>query len=142
MPITAPAARDHTSAAHVISQSMVAQRADTAEELRQQIRQTARSDWELVCVLGDNGRLWGTLMAAELLVMADPTVLGGVAFQEQPRVLAGTDQEKMASIGAWNFNCPRQGTSKARQVWRPAYGGQKRVEFAPAPSYCPGWAGP
>ena len=87
MPITAPAARDHTSAAHVISQSMVAQRADTAEELRQQIRQTARSDWELVCVLGDNGRLWGTLMAAELLVMADPTVLGGVAFQEQPRVL-------------------------------------------------------
>jgi hypothetical protein len=90
------------------------------------IRQTARSDWELVCVLGDNGRLWGTLMAAELLVMADHTVLGGVAFQEQPRVLAGTDQQKMASIGAW----------------RPAYGGQKRVELAPAPSHCPGWAGP
>ena len=98
MPTISQAPNYETSAAHVNLQSMVAQRTDTAGELRRRIRQLARSDWELVCVIGDDGRLLGTLTAAELLVMADRTVLGDVAHPEQARVLADTDQEKMASI--------------------------------------------
>ena len=94
---TAPALKGETSAELVDLQSMVAQRTDTAEELRTQIRRMARTDWELVCVVGEDGRLLGTLTAAELLVLADDTVLGGAVHPGQPRVMASTDQEKTAS---------------------------------------------
>jgi magnesium transporter len=97
-PDPAPAPKDESSAAHVNAQSVLARRTDTAAAVRQRIRQMARSDWELVCVIGDDGCLLGTLTAAQLLVMADHVVVGSVALQEQPRVLADTDQEKMASI--------------------------------------------
>ena len=77
---------------------MLAKSSDTAEAVRQQVRRQGRTDWELVCVIGDDGRLLGTLTAAELVVLPDDTALGGVAHPEQPRVAADTDQEKMASI--------------------------------------------
>ena len=94
--VTAP--HRETSADHVDPRAVVAQRTDTAEELRQHIRRRARPDWELVCVLGDDERLFGTLTAAELLALPDDAVLGDVVDPERPRVLSSTDQEKMASI--------------------------------------------
>lgn len=92
-----PSSRE-TSADHVHPHSVLANAVDTADVVRQQLRQQGRSDWELVCVIGGDGRLLGTLTAAELLVLPDETVLGGVVRQDQPRVLSDTDQEKLASI--------------------------------------------
>jgi magnesium transporter len=97
-PEPAPATARETCADHVEPHSVLARRGDTAQALRQQLRRQARSDWELVCVIGDDGRLLGTLTAAELLVLPDDTVLGTVANSEQPRVLSSTDREKAASI--------------------------------------------
>ena len=93
-----PAPKSETSADHVDPNAVVARRAHTAAAVRQRIRDQARSDWELVCVIDDNERLLGTLTAAELLALPDETVLGDVVDPERPRVTADTDQEKMASI--------------------------------------------
>ena len=95
---TPPSAKRETSADHVNPNPVVARRGDTAAAVRQRIRDGARSDWELVCVIGHDERLLGTLTAAELLAFPDDTVLGDVVNPEQPRVLFDTDQEKMASI--------------------------------------------
>ena len=77
---------------------VVARADDTAQAVRQQIRRDARTDWELVCVLGDGGRYLGSLTAAELLVLPGDTVLGGAVKAGQPRVAPATDQEKVASV--------------------------------------------
>ena len=77
---------------------MLANPGDTAEAVRQQLRGKGRSDWELVCVIGDDGRLLGTLTAAELLVLPADKAVGGALQPDRPRVLADIDQEKMASI--------------------------------------------
>ena len=93
-----PTLKSETSADHVNPNAVVALRAHTAAAVRQRIRDQARSDWELVCVIDDDERLLGTLTAAELLALPDETVLGDVVDPERPRVTADTDQEKMASI--------------------------------------------
>ncbi len=97
-PAPAPGPSRETSADHVAAHSVLARCGDTAHALRQQIRQQARSDWELVCVIGDDACLIGTLTAAELLLLPDDAVMGAMAQPEQARVLSSTDQEKMASI--------------------------------------------
>lgn len=95
---TAQPPNRETSADRVDRHPVLAHPGDTAEVVREQIQRQARSDWELVCVIGDDGRLLGTLTAAELLVLPDATALGGVMRQDTPRVLSDTDQEKMASV--------------------------------------------
>ena len=87
-----------TSADHVDRRPLLARPADTAEMVRQQLRSQRRSDWELVCVIGDDGDLLGTLTAAELLALPDDTALGAVVHRDQPRIRSDADQEKMASI--------------------------------------------
>ncbi len=87
-----------SSADRADTHPVLAKPGDTAQAVRQQIRQQGRSDWELVCVIGDDGCLLGTLTAAELLVLPDDAALGGALHPGQPRVVADTDQEKMASI--------------------------------------------
>src|SRR5688572_28141087 len=89
----------HESSAHRVNpHAVLAHPGDTAEAVRRQIRRQARTDWELVCVIGDDGRLLGTLTAPELLVLSDDTIVGDVARAEPPLVRSDTDQEKMASI--------------------------------------------
>jgi magnesium transporter len=95
----APQTRAHeTAARRVEPQSVRARSSDTARAVRQQIAQQGHADWELVCVIGDDGRLLGTLTAAELLALADDASIGGAVKPGGPRVAAYTDQEKMASI--------------------------------------------
>ncbi|MES2715865.1 MAG: magnesium transporter [Pseudomonadota bacterium] len=89
---------DETAAGRVAPRRLVAGAADTAGHLRQQLRADGRSDWELLCVVDDQGRLLGTLSAAELLVLADTQVLADVAHRDRPAVRADTDQEEMASV--------------------------------------------
>ncbi len=87
-----------TAADHAAARAVSARAGDTADAVRQQIRRQGRTDWELVCVLGDDDRFLGTLTAAELLALPDDSVLGGVVQAGQPRVAPDTDQEKVASI--------------------------------------------
>lgn len=95
---TAHAATPETAAQHVDRLSVLARSSDTAQAVREQVRQQGRSDWELVCVIGGDGRLLGTLTAAQLLALPDAAALGGAVQPGQPRVAADIDQEKMASI--------------------------------------------
>ena len=87
-----------TSADHIDRSPLLARPADTAGVVRQQLRSQGRSDWELVCVIGDDGRLLGTLTAAELLALPDDSALGGAVHRDPPRVRSDADQEKMASV--------------------------------------------
>lgn len=86
------------SAHHADTRQLSANAADTAEAVRRQIRLQGRSDWELLCVLGEGQQFLGTLSAAELLLLPDDTVLGRVVKAGQPRVAPDVDQEKMASV--------------------------------------------
>ena len=89
---------DETAASRVQPRKRVAGVGDTAEPVRKQIRADGRSDWELLCVIDEQGRLLGTLSAAELLALPDAAVLGDVVTRNQPRVRFDTDQEAMASM--------------------------------------------
>ena len=81
------------------SPSPISQAAGTfPAPVRRQLRADGRSDWELLCVIDDEGRLLGTLSAAELLVLPDAAVLGDVVHRDQPQVRSDTDQEEMASM--------------------------------------------
>jgi magnesium transporter len=95
---TAQLPTHEASADRADTHPVLAKSSDTAEAVRQQVRRQDRTDWELVCVIGDDGQLLGTLTAAELLALPDDAVLGDVVDSERPRVLSSTDQEKMASI--------------------------------------------
>ena len=96
MPTTDPHL-DETAASHVEPRRLVADAGHTAEQMRLQLRADQRSDWELLCVIDGEGRLLGTLSAAELLVLPDAAVLGDVVDRDQPRVRSDIDQEAMAS---------------------------------------------
>ena len=87
-----------TAASHVAPRKPTANAADTAERARQRLRADGQADWELLCVVGDEGRLLGTLNAAELLVLPDAAVLGDAVQRDRPRVRFDTDQEEMASM--------------------------------------------
>lgn len=97
-PTPAPTPRHETSADRADTHPVRAHAGDTAEAVRQQVRTAGRSDWELVCVIGDDGRLLGTLTAAELLVLPADAPVGSALQPDRPRVPADIDQEKMASI--------------------------------------------
>lgn len=87
-----------TSADHVAAQAVLAQPDDTAAALRARLRGQPHAHWELVCVVGPDGLLLGTLTAAELLALPDEARLGAASARRPgPRVLPGTDQENMAS---------------------------------------------
>ena len=96
--MTPSQASREVSADHADTRQVLAHAADTAAAVRQRIREQRRSDWELVCVLGDDERFLGVLNAAELLMLSDDTVLGSVVKAGQPHVPPDVDQEKMASI--------------------------------------------
>jgi magnesium transporter len=95
---TPKAPKRETAAQHVESRSVLARSSDTAHAVRQQIREQGHSGWELLCVIGADGRLVGTLTAAELLALPDDAAMVGAVPPGQPRVAADIDQEKMASI--------------------------------------------
>jgi magnesium transporter len=95
---TAELPHNETAASRVEPRKLVAGVGDTAGRVRQQLRDDARSDWELLCVIDAEGRLLGTLSAAELLVLPDAAVLDDAMHRDQPRVRSDTDQEEMASI--------------------------------------------
>ena len=88
-----------TSADHVDPQAVLAHPGETAVVVRARIRQRHRANWDLVCVVEQDGRLLGTLTATELLALPDDADLGAAAMRRHgPRVLPGTDQEMMASM--------------------------------------------
>jgi magnesium transporter len=87
-----------TSAGHIGPHGVLAQPGDTAEALRTRLRQLHRSHWDLLCVVEADERLLGTLTPTELMVLPDAAVLGPAARRDCPRVLPGTDQERMASV--------------------------------------------
>ena len=95
---TAGLPHSETAASRVEPRKLVAGAGDTAERVRQQLRADDRSDWELLCVIDDEGCLLGTLSASELLVLPNAAVLGDVVHRDQPRVRSETDQEDMASL--------------------------------------------
>jgi len=71
---------------------------ETAGELRARLQRRHDTHWNLVCVVDADRRLLGTLGAAELLALGDARPLGEAARRDGPRVLPGTDQERMASV--------------------------------------------
>jgi magnesium transporter len=88
-----------SSAAHISTQAVIAHPGETAMVVRSRIRELQRTDWDLVCVVEREGRLLGTLTAAQLLALPDEAELGAASEQfHSPRVLPGTDQELMASM--------------------------------------------
>jgi magnesium transporter len=87
-----------TSADHIGPHAVLAYPGDSAAALRKQIRRLQQTTWELVCVVEPDERLLGTLTAAQLLALPDEAELGAAAHRNGVRVLADTDQEKMASI--------------------------------------------
>jgi magnesium transporter len=96
-----PAARrppPETSVHHVGLHALRVRGHDTAAAVRQRIVHHGLAGWDLVCVTDDRDRLLGTLTAQELLALPDTTPLNQAAHRDGPRVLPGTDQEKMASI--------------------------------------------
>lgn len=95
---TADLPHSETAASHVKPDKVVAKAGDTVEHVRQQFREEGRSDWELLCVIDDEGCLLGTLSAAELLVLPDAAAVGDVVHRNPPRVRSDTDQEEMASM--------------------------------------------
>ena len=86
-------ANDHLDTRHVSAKA-----GNTAEQVRQKVLEQGRADWELVCVVEDDGCLLGTLSAAELLALPNAAVLGAAMHRGQARIRADTDQEKMASM--------------------------------------------
>jgi magnesium transporter len=90
---------NETSAHHIGTQAVLAHPGDTAADVRRRLRQLQHTAWDLVCVVEADGRLIGTLTAAELLALPDEAGLGAAATRRNgPRVLPGTDQERMASL--------------------------------------------
>jgi magnesium transporter len=89
---------NETAAGRVAPRKLVAGAADTAAHVRQQLLADGRSDWELLCVVDDDGRLCGSISAAQLLALPDAAVLGEVLPRLQVQVRADTDQEVMASM--------------------------------------------
>jgi magnesium transporter len=87
-----------TSAHHVGALAVLAAADETAGELRARLRQRRDTRWNLVCVVDADRRLQGTLAATELLALDDAAALGDAARRDGPRVLPGTDQERMASV--------------------------------------------
>ncbi|WP_426149187.1 magnesium transporter [Polaromonas sp. DSR2-3-2] len=96
VPLAAPPGE--SSADRIGPHALRADYAETAEVVRQRIRQQGLRGWDLVCVVDGDGRLLGTLTASELLALPDATALGTVAARDGPTVLPGADQELMASI--------------------------------------------
>ncbi len=87
-----------SSADHIGPHAVLAYPGDSAAMLRKKIRDRQQAAWELVCVIGPDERLLGTLTAAELLALPDDADLGAAARRDGVRVLPDIDQEKMASI--------------------------------------------
>lgn len=96
--MTQPEPARETAAAHANQHPVLANADSTAALVRAQIRQQARTDWELLCVLDARGHLLGTLTAAQLLTLPDDARLGEVAAKNSVRAEADTDQEMMASM--------------------------------------------
>jgi magnesium transporter len=90
--------KHETSAHHIGAEGVLAHAGDTAGALRSRLRRPHGTQWELVCVVDDYRRLLGTLSAAQLLALPDDATLGAAARRDGPRVLPGTDQERMASV--------------------------------------------
>jgi magnesium transporter len=89
---------NETAARYVAPRLLVAKAGDTAEQLRKRLRADGKADWELLCVVDAEGRLLGSLSAAELLVLPDAALLSERMHPDQPRVRVDTDQELMASM--------------------------------------------
>ena len=95
---TADLPHSETAASRVEPRKLVALAGDTAAQVRRHLCEDGRADWELLCVIDDEGRLLGSFSAAELLILPDAAVLGDRVCRDQPRVRSDTDQEEMASM--------------------------------------------
>jgi CBS domain-containing protein len=69
-----------TSVDHVGPQAVLAQPSETAMVVRTRIRQLHRPNWDLLCIVDDEGRLLGTLTATELLTLPDEAQVGAAAL--------------------------------------------------------------
>lgn len=87
-----------TSADHIGHAPLRVQPEDTAGDLRARLQSTRRADWDLACLVDAQGRLLGTLTAAELLALPDDQPLGQAVRRDVPPVRADADQEKLASL--------------------------------------------
>lgn len=72
--------------------------AERAGAVRARLRDHPARDWDLLCLLDEQGRPVGTLSAAALLGLPDEAPLGPAAVPLQARVGPGTPQEEMASV--------------------------------------------
>ena len=107
---------------------VLAKSSDTAEAVRQQVRQQGRTDWELICVIDDDGCLLGTLTAAELLVLPDDTALGGIRRAATRRCGdAGAGRRKHRGLGARATAAVVAGSHRVRSGVRQRAAGNDRA---------------
>lgn len=76
----------------------VAWAGETVGALRRRLLGAGDAAWDIACITGDDDRLVGIVPAHRLLALADDDVVGRAAITDLPRVLPGTDQEKVASL--------------------------------------------
>ncbi len=95
--MTARRHRSEDAAQHLTAAVARAHPEASVEAVRAGIGGRELEDTELVCVVDDNDRLLGVLTFAELYRLPAGTAVGE-AMQASPAVLAGEDQEKVASI--------------------------------------------
>lgn len=89
-----------TARQHLDAVLLCAPAHETAGALRARLQgpQAPPATWSLVCVIDAEGRLVGSLEAAELLALPDAAELGSACRRGWPSVPQHTDQERLASI--------------------------------------------
>lgn len=90
--------RGETSADHIGHAPLRVRPEETAGALRERLLATRRAEWDLACLVDEQGRLMGTLTAAELLALPEGQLLGTAVRRDVPPVRADADQEHVASL--------------------------------------------
>jgi magnesium transporter len=98
MPARRTVAARETSADRIGRQAVVAPRHERAGTLREHLRASGQTGWDLICVVDADERLLGTLTPQELIALPDGAELGRAAVRDRPHVAPGIDQERMASV--------------------------------------------
>jgi magnesium transporter len=87
-----------TAAAHLDATTPRARADETAHQMRERLQHEQHRAWDVLCVIDDHERLLGIVAPDALLGLPDDTLMGEAAQRELPRVLPGTDQERVASV--------------------------------------------
>jgi len=93
-----PMRRHETVGAHVVASVVRARPEDTAAQVLARLAHEKPAAAELILVVGEDARLQGVLPMARLFAAAGERRLGEIAERDFPRIEAGIDQERAASL--------------------------------------------